>query len=68
MGFLANVTFFGKKHLTAGLTEIESLFDDLFGVTSSALPDFLFFEIFYLKHYCYLFIISSCLNENKSIV
>ena len=57
----------GNNHATGDLTEIESLFDDLFRVATSALSDFFFFGVFDLKHHCY-FYHYSCLNENKSIV
>ena len=56
----------GKNQATGDLTQIETLFSDLFGVTTSALSHFFFFDILNLKyHYFYRY---SCLNKNKSIV
>ena len=56
----------GNNHATGDLTEIETRFDDLFGVTTSTLSNFFFSGIFDLKYHCY-FYHYSCLNENKRV-
>ena len=57
---------FGNNHATGDLTETEARFDDVFGVTNSALSDFFFFGVFDLNNHCYIYHYS-CLNEDKRV-
>ena len=56
----------GNNHATGDLTDTETRFDDLFGVTTSVLFDFFVFGAFDLNHHCY-FYHYCCQNGNKRV-